>query len=47
MKNRLQKFKGIKPKYFYLYLKGKEFRFNLRKSNLYNEFLNEFRIKPL
>ena len=34
VKNKLSKFYGIKPEYFYLYLKEYEFRFNNRNKNL-------------
>jgi transposase-like protein len=41
-KMKLTKFYGIKPKYFYLYLKEQEFRFNNRDKNLSNLIWNIF-----
>ena len=46
-KRRLQKFQGVNRNKFYLHLKETEYRFNLRKSNLYAILLKEFRERPL
>jgi transposase len=46
-KHRLQQFHGIKPKMFYWHLKECEYRFNLRKNNVYAELLKLLRKYPL
>lgn len=46
-KRRLSKFNGIKPKYFVLYLKESEFRWNHRQQNIYQVLLSDFRQIPL
>lgn len=46
-KQRLRKFRGIAPHAFYLRLKGHEWRFNMRHSNLYAELLKMLRKHPL
>ena len=46
-KHRLQKFHGIAPRTFYLHLKECEWRFNMRRSNLYAELLKLLRKHPL
>ena len=40
VKNKLSKFYGIRPEYFYLYLKEYEFRFNNRNQNIEQLLLN-------
>jgi len=46
-KRRLNKFNGIKSKYFVLYLKESEFRWNYKNQNLYQILLTNFRYFPL
>lgn len=46
-KRRLNKFNGIKKKYFLLHLKESEYRWNHRKQDLYKILLEEFREKSL
>jgi len=46
-KRRLQKFQGVVKHTFYLHLKETEYRFNLRKFDLYSILLKEFRERPL
>jgi transposase-like protein len=46
-KHRLQQFHGIKPEKFYWHLKECEYRFNLRKNNVYAELLKLLRKYPL
>ena len=47
-KRRLNKFNGIKKKYFLLHLKESEYRWNHRnKKDMYKKLLKEFRKKPL
>lgn len=46
-KRRLSKFNGIKPKYFVLYLKESEFRWNHKNQNIYQVLLKNFRQFPL
>ena len=46
-KHRLQKFHGIEPEKFDLHLKECEYRFNLRKQDLYAELLKLLRKHPL
>jgi transposase-like protein len=46
-KTRLSRFRGIRTDKFYLHLKETEFRFNLRRDDLYALLLREFRKSPL
>ena len=46
-KRRMNKFNGIKDRYFDLHLKETEYRFNNRNKDLYKILLKEFREKPL
>ena len=46
-KHRLQQFHGVAPERFYWHLKECEYRFNLRKNNVYAELLKLLRIHPL
>ena len=46
-KRRLAKFNGVPRRTFYLHLKETEFRFNLRRQNLYQELLARLRQQPL
>lgn len=46
-KHRLQQFHGIAPEKFYWHLKECEYRFNLRKNNVYAELLKLLRKYPL
>ncbi len=46
-KHRLQQFHGITPEKFYWHLKECEYRFNLRKNNVYAELLKLLRKHPL
>jgi transposase-like protein len=46
-KHRLGQFHGIKPEKFYWHLKECEYRFNLRKNNVYAELLKLLRNHPL
>src|SRR5215212_11732955 len=46
-KRRLQQFHGIAPEKFYWHLKECEYRFNLRKNNVYAELLKLLRKYPL
>src|SRR5205085_2743758 len=46
-KHRLQQFHGIAPEKFYWHLKECEYRFNLRKNNVYAELLELLRKYPL
>jgi transposase-like protein len=46
-KHRLQQFHGIAPEKFYWHLKECEYRFNLRKNNVYAELLKLLRRHPL
>jgi transposase len=46
-KHRLQKFHGVTAEKFYLHLKECEYRFNLRRQNLYAELLKLLRKYPL
>jgi transposase-like protein len=46
-KHRLQQFHGIAPEKFYWHLKECEYRFNLRKNNVYGELLKLLRKYPL
>jgi transposase len=46
-KHRLAQFHGIKPEKFYWHLKECEYRFNLRKNNVYAELLKLLRKYPL
>jgi transposase len=46
-KHRLQQFHGIQPEKFNLHLKECEYRFNLRKNNVYPELLKLLRKYPL
>jgi transposase-like protein len=46
-KDRLQQFHGIAPEKFYWHLKECEYRFNLRKNNVYAELLKLLRKYPL
>ncbi|WP_338098268.1 IS1595 family transposase [Methanolapillus ohkumae] len=46
-KIRMSKHRGINKKYFYLYLKECEFRYNFRDENLYLLILKIVRINPL
>ena len=46
-KSRLHQFHGIAPEKFYLHLKECEYRFNLRKNNVYAELLKLLRKYPL
>ncbi len=45
-KRRLQKFQGVSSSTFYLHLKETEYRFNLRRQDMYAILLREFREKP-
>ena len=42
-KSRLHQFHGVAPEKFYLHLKECEYRFNLRKNNVYAELLKLLR----
>ncbi len=46
-KRRLAKFNGLPGQTFYLHLKETEYRFNLRRGNLYETLLNVLRREPL
>jgi transposase len=46
-KHRLQQFHGVAPEKFYWHLKECEYRFNLRKNNVYAELLKLLRKYPL
>lgn len=46
-KHRLQQFHGVAPEKFYWHLKECEYRFNLRKNNVYAELLKLLRKHPL
>ncbi len=46
-KRRLNKFNGIRKKYFHLHLKECEWRFNHRQDDMYEISLKEFRDYPL
>ena len=46
-KSRLHQFHGVAPEKFYLHLKECEYRFNLRKNNVYAELLKLLRKYPL
>jgi transposase-like protein len=46
-KTRMSKYRGINKKYFYLYLKECEFRYNYRNENLYQKILKIVRKNPL
>ena len=46
-KHRLQQFHGITPQKFNLHLKECEYRFSLRKNNVYAELLKLLRKHPL
>jgi transposase-like protein len=46
-KTRMSKYRGIDKKYFYLYLKECEFRYNYRNEDLYQKILKIVRESPL
>lgn len=46
-KNRLVKYQEIPKEEFYLHLKEREFRFNMRGSDVYRFMLRELRERPL
>ncbi|MDR2944465.1 MAG: IS1595 family transposase [Methanosarcinales archaeon] len=46
-KTKMSKYRGIDKKYFYLYLKECEFRYNYRNENLYHKILKILRGNPL